>query len=50
VLRSLLTDADLLARLSAGCQEAGARLGWGEPTTQMESLYRTLASENHSMQ
>jgi glycosyltransferase involved in cell wall biosynthesis len=50
VLRSLLTDPDLMARLSAGCQEASARLGWGEPTTQMESLYRTLASENHSMQ
>jgi glycosyltransferase involved in cell wall biosynthesis len=42
-LRSLLADPELLARLSAGCQEATARLGWGEPTAQMEALYRTLA-------
>ena len=49
-LKSLLTDADLVARLSAGCLEATARLGWSEPTTQMESLYGTLASQNHPMQ
>jgi glycosyltransferase involved in cell wall biosynthesis len=42
-LTSLLTDADLLSRLSAGCQEAAARLDWGEPAERMESLYRTLA-------
>jgi glycosyltransferase involved in cell wall biosynthesis len=42
-LKSLLTDADLRARLSSGCREATARLDWGEPATQMESLYRTLA-------
>ncbi|HEY4905961.1 MAG TPA: glycosyltransferase [Candidatus Acidoferrum sp.] len=44
-LKSLLTDAGMLARLSAGCQEATARLDWGEPTTQMESLYRMLAPQ-----
>jgi glycosyltransferase involved in cell wall biosynthesis len=41
-LKSLLTDADLLARLSAGCQEATAHLDWGEPASRMEALYRTL--------
>jgi glycosyltransferase involved in cell wall biosynthesis len=49
-LKSLLTDADLLTRLSAGCQKAASRLGWGEPTAQMESLYRMLASQNHLVQ
>jgi glycosyltransferase involved in cell wall biosynthesis len=46
-LKSLLTETNLLVRLSAGCQEVTSRLGWGEPTAQMESLYRTLASQNH---
>jgi glycosyltransferase involved in cell wall biosynthesis len=49
-LRSLLTDSELLAKLTAGCQEATSRLGWGEPTAQMESLYRTLASQNLPVQ
>jgi glycosyltransferase involved in cell wall biosynthesis len=42
-LRSLLTDAVLHARLSAGCGEVTARLGWQQPAEAMESLYRTLA-------
>jgi glycosyltransferase involved in cell wall biosynthesis len=42
-LRSLLTDSALRARLSAGCDEVTARLGWQEPAEAMESLYRTLA-------
>jgi glycosyltransferase involved in cell wall biosynthesis len=49
-LKSLLTKADLLAGLSAGCQEATARLDWGEPAGAMESLYRTLASKNRRVQ
>ncbi len=49
-LRSLLSDADALARLAGGCQEAAARLDWGEPAERMESLYRTLAPQNPLVQ
>jgi len=49
-LRSLLSDADLLATLAGGCQEAAARLDWGEPAERMESLYRTLAPQNPPVQ
>jgi len=49
-LRSLLSDADLLAGLAGGCQEAAARLDWGEPAKRMESLYRRLAPQNSSVQ
>ena len=42
-LQSLLTDPVLYARLSTGCGEVTARLGWQEPAEAMESLYRTLA-------
>jgi glycosyltransferase involved in cell wall biosynthesis len=49
-LTSLLTDADLLAKLAAGCQGAAARLDWGEPAERMESLYRTLAPQDPPMQ
>jgi glycosyltransferase involved in cell wall biosynthesis len=38
----LLTDGDLHARLSAGCKEATARLGWEEPAQEMDLLYRPL--------
>jgi glycosyltransferase involved in cell wall biosynthesis len=41
-LRSLLTDAGLHAKLSAGCREVIKHLGWTEPAGAMESLYRTL--------
>lgn len=44
-LRSLLTDPELHARLSAGCREVTARLGWAEPAEAMESLYRSLAGK-----
>ena len=33
----------LHARLAAGCSVATARLGWGEPVREMESLYNRLA-------
>jgi glycosyltransferase involved in cell wall biosynthesis len=49
-LRSLLSDADLLAKLAAGCQDAASRLDWGEPAERMESLYRTLAPQNPPVQ
>jgi glycosyltransferase involved in cell wall biosynthesis len=49
-LKSLLTDSDLLAKLSAGCHEAAARLDWGEPAKRMESVYRTLAPQNPPVQ
>jgi len=49
-LRSLLTDSALHARLSAGCREVTARLGWSEPAESMELLYRALASQTLRVQ
>lgn len=49
-LRSLLADASLYAKLSAGCSEVAAQLGWTEPADAMESLYRTLATPKLAMQ
>ncbi|MGB2622005.1 MAG: glycosyltransferase [Candidatus Acidiferrum sp.] len=40
---SLVRDADLHARLAAGCKTATARLGWGEPVRELEALYNKLA-------
>jgi len=42
-LRLVLGDRQLHARLSAGCAEVTARLGWDEPVRAMESLYAKLA-------
>jgi glycosyltransferase involved in cell wall biosynthesis len=49
-LRSLVTDFSLHAKLSAGCREAAARLGWTEPADAMESLYKALVSRSAHMQ
>lgn len=45
-LQSLLTDAQLHARLSRACPEVTARLDWAQPTADMASLYATLLSTN----
>lgn len=42
-LRKMLGDPELHARLSAGCAEVTARLGWEEPVRAMEELYAKLA-------
>ena len=44
-MRALLTDAELRARLVAGCSVVTARLGWEEPVGEMETLYNKLAIE-----
>ena len=49
-LQSLLGDSALHARLSAGCVEVTARLGWAEPAEAMESLYRTLVQPTLAVQ
>jgi glycosyltransferase involved in cell wall biosynthesis len=41
-LEHLLSDPELYARLSAGCAEVAARLGWEEPVREMEHLYANL--------
>jgi glycosyltransferase involved in cell wall biosynthesis len=41
-IEKLLTEPVLHAQLSAGCKQAAAQLGWGEPAKKMESLYRYL--------
>jgi glycosyltransferase involved in cell wall biosynthesis len=35
----LLADAELHARLAAGCHDAVSRMGWEEPAAAMEALY-----------
>jgi glycosyltransferase involved in cell wall biosynthesis len=42
-IQSLIHDADLHARLAAGCKTATARLGWDEPVRELEALYNKLA-------
>jgi glycosyltransferase involved in cell wall biosynthesis len=49
-IRSLLGNPSLYAKLSTGCGEAVARLGWTEPADAMEMLYRTLATSNPTVQ
>ena len=42
-IHALTTDAELRSRLVAGCGAVTARLGWGEPVSEMETLYNKLA-------
>jgi glycosyltransferase involved in cell wall biosynthesis len=42
-IRALITDAELRARLIAGCSAVTARLGWEGPVGEMERLYYKLA-------
>lgn len=44
-LARVLSEAELHARLAAGCAGVTARLGWDEPVRDMEALYATLASQ-----
>jgi glycosyltransferase involved in cell wall biosynthesis len=41
-MERVLTNGELHAKLTAGCQDATSRLGWEEPAQEMESLYRRL--------
>src|ERR1700694_75396 len=43
-LERILREAELRARLAAGCAVVTSRLGWEEPVRDMEALYATLAS------
>ena len=42
-IRAVIGDAELHARLAAGCSVVTARLGWEEPVREMEALYNKLA-------
>jgi glycosyltransferase involved in cell wall biosynthesis len=44
-LERILREAELRARLAAGCAVVTSRLGWEEPVRDMEALYATLASQ-----
>jgi glycosyltransferase involved in cell wall biosynthesis len=44
-LERILNEAELRARLAAGCAAVTSRLGWDEPVRDMEKLYATLASK-----
>jgi glycosyltransferase involved in cell wall biosynthesis len=44
-LERILGEAELRARLAAGCAAVTSRLGWEEPVRDMEALYATLASQ-----
>ncbi|MGB2642082.1 MAG: glycosyltransferase [Candidatus Acidiferrum sp.] len=43
-IKSILTNHELHAALSAGCLAVTARLGWEEPVREMEALYNRLAN------
>ena len=43
-LERILREAELRARLAAGCAVVTSRLGWEEPVRDMEALYAGLAS------
>jgi glycosyltransferase involved in cell wall biosynthesis len=47
-IKSVICDAELRARLAAGCSEVTARLGWEEPVGEMEILYNKLAIAGRS--
>jgi glycosyltransferase involved in cell wall biosynthesis len=42
-LARVLGEAEVHARLAAGCANVTLRLGWDEPVHEMETLYATLA-------
>jgi glycosyltransferase involved in cell wall biosynthesis len=44
-LERMLREAELRARLAAGCAKVTARLGWVEPVGKMEALYAGLVSQ-----
>jgi glycosyltransferase involved in cell wall biosynthesis len=44
-LERILSEAELRARLAAGCAVVRSRLGWEEPVRDMEALYARLASQ-----
>jgi len=41
-LAQILDDAPLAARLRAGCKAVASSLGWAEPLSQMETIYREV--------
>ncbi len=44
-LERVLSEAQLRARLAAGCAVVTSRLGWEEPIRNMEALYAALVSQ-----
>jgi glycosyltransferase involved in cell wall biosynthesis len=47
-LKELLRDEVLYGRLQSGCRAALQSLGWSQPLTEMDALYRTLAKAGPS--
>jgi glycosyltransferase involved in cell wall biosynthesis len=47
-IRAVINDAELHARLVAGCKAVTAHLGWEEPVRAMEALYNELAIKTAS--
>jgi glycosyltransferase involved in cell wall biosynthesis len=44
-LERVLNEAQLRARLAAGCAAVTSRLDWEEPVREMEAIYTALASK-----
>jgi glycosyltransferase involved in cell wall biosynthesis len=42
-ISAVIGDAELRARLAAGCSVVTSRLGWDEPVSELEALYNKLA-------
>jgi glycosyltransferase involved in cell wall biosynthesis len=47
-LGKILDDSEFAAQLRTGCQGVARSLGWAEPLSEMESLYRKLAFERRA--
>jgi glycosyltransferase involved in cell wall biosynthesis len=43
-IKRVISESTLHSRLSEGCKEVAASLGWEEPVRQMETLYNELAN------
>jgi glycosyltransferase involved in cell wall biosynthesis len=49
-LERVLQEPGLHARLQAGCVSVTAQLGWAQPVSEMESLYRAVAAAPSAQQ
>jgi D-inositol-3-phosphate glycosyltransferase len=44
-LARLLYEPGLREKLADGCHDTAAQLGWDEPVSEMEALYKRLANK-----
>ena len=49
-IAQVLGEAEVHARLAAGCAKVTLQLGWGEPVRDMEALYAKVAARQAEKQ